>query len=329
MAYSDKVNMVLNLFEAVGLVFFIFILSLRIDLSILRKTGRLAIIIGAGSFLLPNAVTVAIAFLLKNIASLNQSLRSSLLAVATVQSTTSFHVVLAVLTDLKLLNSELGRLALSSSLISGMCSWIGFLIIIGIKDVPADEVFKNATLYKNLSLIAMAIIIVFACRPTSFWIMRKTPEGKSLKQTHVVLIGFMVLSSALFGEITGLHYFVGPTIIGVATPSTPPLGASVIEKIGNFVWAVFMPCCLINLGKEVDFFSIRLGEFLVVLLLIFVSSSAKFCAAMIPSLYCKMPPIDALSLGLILNSRGIFDIIVFVKAKQVEVLLNLVLNLRL
>ncbi|KAL5806810.1 hypothetical protein ACOSQ4_029543 [Xanthoceras sorbifolium] len=118
--YSPRSVSLLNVFEAIGLIYILFLLSVRIDVSIVRKSGRLAIIIGLGSFFVPLIATISTAFFIRTAIDMDAEVFSSFPVVASLECNISFHVMLSVLTDLKLLNSELGRLALSSALVCNL-----------------------------------------------------------------------------------------------------------------------------------------------------------------------------------------------------------------
>lgn len=174
--FSPKVLAVLNAFDAFGHFYMLFLLSVRVDISIVKKAGRLAIVIGIGSFLLPFMVTTFISYIIKDAIQLDEELCSTLPAVAGLECTMNFHVILVLLTDLNLLNSELGRIALSSSLIIGALGWFVFSISSNARDASQSR-SKHATLFANLSTIFMIFLAAFVLRPTMFWMMRQTPEG--------------------------------------------------------------------------------------------------------------------------------------------------------
>lgn len=316
LVFPPKAVMAINVIECVGLIFMFFTLSARIDKGIVKKSGKLAIIIGVGSFVIPLIVTILMTLFIRNGLELDDELRSTLPMVATLEATISFHVILANLTELKLLNSEIGRLALSSSLLSSLISWLAPSFSIYVSESSSPGIKRQTVFLMNVSILVMVIIIVFAVRPIIFWMMRKTPEGKPLKQDHLVAINVIVLVVAFAGELTGQNGYLGPFILGITTPVAPPMGSLLADKIQYFVLAAFIPCFMINTGRRVDLFSIQFNHFVAVEMTILIAGIVKTFAIVIPCLYSKIPFMDALALGLLLNCRGIYDIQVFTRAKQ-------------
>lgn len=316
LVFPPKAVMAINVIECVGLIFMFFTLSARIDKGIVKKSGKLAIVIGVGAFIIPLTVTILTTLFIRDGLELDDELRSTLPMVATLEATISFHVILANLTELKLLNSEIGRLALSSSLLSSLIGWFAPTFYIYASENARVGITRRTVFLMNVSVIVMVIIIVFVVRPIIFWMMRKTPEGKPLKQDHLVALNVIVLVVALVGELTGQNSYLGPFILGITTPVTPPMGSLLADKIQYFVWVAFIPCFIINTGRRVDLYSIQFNHFLAVEMVILIAGTVKTFAIVIPCLYSKIPFMDALALGLLLNCRGIYDIQVFTRAKQ-------------
>ncbi|KAK9289681.1 hypothetical protein L1049_007839 [Liquidambar formosana] len=317
--FTEKSLQVLDVYALIGYMFLVFLAGVRTNLRIIKKCGRLGFIIGFGSFILPSIITSSMAFFLRKTVHMDLDLRHALPLVAMFEAATSFHVTHGLLTDLKLLNSELGRLALSSSLISGFCSWAYTLIVIFVAEIspPHSKFMAFAT---NLCKVVMVTTIIFIFRPIMFWMIKQTPEGKTLKESYILAITLTVFGCALFGEVMGIDYLLGPVVFGLAVPDGPPVGSSIVEKLDGFVSAVFLPCYIMSLGRKVDVFLIGGNNFMIVAFIVLVATLVKLLAIMIPSLYFKMPILDALSLSLILNCRGYFDIAFFERARDVKMI---------
>ncbi|KAK2647456.1 hypothetical protein Ddye_014945 [Dipteronia dyeriana] len=313
--YSMRSISVLNVFQSVGLIYILFLLSVRIDVGVVRNSGRLAIIIGLGAFFAPMIATISMGLFIKGTIDLDAEVYSSFPVLASIECNISFHMILTVLTDLKLLNSELGRLALSSTLVSNIASTIVLVLCTQFQQGASQLRLKDNTgVLVSLSSLFIILVIVFMCRPIMFWMMKQTPDGKPLKQLHLVAINVMVLGSALLGEILGQHYLIGPVILGIVTPTSSPLGSALAEKIECFNWVVFIPCYIANIGRLIDFNSIGRNSFLAVGWLILASMFARFFAVIITSIYYKLPIDDAISLSLLLNCRGLIDTLIYAYA---------------
>jgi len=114
---------ILNAVSSLGFSFFLFINSVQMDLSLITKTGKKAWVIALSSYF----ISVIVGFAVMNLVA--SQLRfviddydsfSSLPMVIVTQGGVSFAVVSSLLNDLGILNSELGRLALSTAFVNDL-----------------------------------------------------------------------------------------------------------------------------------------------------------------------------------------------------------------
>ncbi|KAJ6299809.1 hypothetical protein OIU76_020740 [Salix suchowensis] len=282
--FAPRSVLILDTFEVLGLIFVLFLLSMRMDIDVVRKCGKLSVVIGLASFMVPTVITTVMA---------------------------------SYLSDLKLLNSELGRLALSSSMISGSFSWSFSVFLANVNEATSFG-SKKSIMLAQISRIPLVVVIVFTFRPMMSWMVRQTPEGQPLKQSYILIINTMVLLSGFFGEINGHHYLFGPLLLGLATPNSPQLNSSLMEKIGTFVDSFLVPCFLVGVGRRINLFITTFKLLAFVQALIFISTLTKLAAIIVTSLYYKMPFRDALSLGIILNCKGFVNTLLYNAANKFE-----------
>ncbi|KAG5253476.1 cation/H(+) antiporter [Salix suchowensis] len=316
--FAPRSVLILDTFEVLGLIFVLFLLSMRMDIDVVRKCGKLSVVIGFASFVVPTVITTVMASYLSGFFKLDQDLHKEVYVMAVLISTSSFQVVFSILEDLKLLNSELGRLALSSSMISGLFSWSFSVFLANVNEATSFG-SKKSIMLAQISRIPLVVVIVFTFRPMMSWMVRQTPEGQPLKQSYILIISTMVLLSGFFGEINGHHYLFGPLILGLATPNSPQLNSSLMEKIGTFVDSFLVPCFLVGVGsRRINLFLATFKLLAFVQALIFISTLTKLAAIIVTSLYYKMPFRDALSLGIILNCKGFVDTLLYNAANKFE-----------
>ncbi|CAL5422344.1 unnamed protein product [Camellia sinensis] len=167
-------------------------------MGIMKASGKVPWMIGFTVAALPTALTYSVNILLEKFYSIkSHSVKSQhLTGICPLVSSPSFHVTSILLDDLNLLNSEMGRLALSSSLVSSLCSFI-FRIISNYKyyaEWPGLNLSVMEYAGRQSGRIILTLFIVFAVRPVMFWMMSKVPEGKNIKESH-----FFTMVVMLFG----------------------------------------------------------------------------------------------------------------------------------
>lgn len=297
-------------FAFFGCMVFMFLVGVKMDLTLIGKSGTKAMVIGVMAFVSPMLINFFITLFLKNTVDMDLHLKNSLVFIGALQSSSSFHVIACLLSDLKLLNSDVGRLALSSSMISGTLSWVSLVVGFTMRQTSIEE--QDALPWMTLCVICMLIMVIYIMRPIMFWIMTHTNNsGRAVKESHVFSMFLMLLFCALFSEFVGQHFMLGPMILGLAVPDGPPLGSALVDKLDSFVSSVMLPVYFVVSGSRINLSKTNMTSIWIVHLLAFSSCIGKLIGTMLPSLYCKMSLVDSLSLGLIMSTQGIADILIF------------------
>lgn len=304
-------------FAFFGCMLFLFLVGVKTDLSILPQSGKKAVVIGLGAFFIPLGLSTTVAFILRSYISMGSNLHNSLVFVAAFQSLSSFHVIACLLSDLKLLNSELGRLALSCSMVSGLCSYAWAIIAFTAKQGILGQ--QGSVLWMILCYGCMLILVIYIFRPVMFWMIKQTAGRKSIREGFIVAIFIMILACSFFGEVVGQHFLFGPIILGMAVPESPPLGSSLVDKLDSYVSSILLPLYFVISGARIDLSTIHMKTLGIVEVLACFSFLGKLMGTMLPALYCKMPLVDALSLGLIMSSQGITDMQYLKRGMQLKV----------
>jgi Kef-type K+ transport system membrane component KefB len=290
-------------FAFFGCIFYIFLIGIKMDLGIVKRAGRKPVVIGFLTFLFPVTLNLIVAGILSGKRELDPVLLKSIWHVAIFQAVTSFHVIVCLLADLKLVNSELGQLAISSSMISGMCSWGLVIVILFITEL------KHEPFWILLCPISLIVLIFYVLRPLMVKMIAKTPEGKQVKEGYVLSIFIMVLGTAFLSEVLGHHVVFGATALGIAVPHGPPLGTALENKIESFVSSILLPSYFVLSVSRVDLLSIHSETVFVICVFGLTSFIGKVLGGMLPALFFKVPPVEAFSLGLVMSCQGISDVL--------------------
>lgn len=154
----------LNAETVFALSFYIFIVAVKMDMGLLFRVGNKCWSIGVSSILTP-LVVVGLGLLWKeNTNNMVDNTRRELIVILIQQSRTAFPVISWLLQDLKLLNTELGRLALSSSLITDI---IGIFLFGSLSSYNRDIGIRM-----SLEMVAFSMGVMFIIRPGMLWVAR-------------------------------------------------------------------------------------------------------------------------------------------------------------
>ncbi|XP_026431807.1 cation/H(+) antiporter 14-like [Papaver somniferum] len=232
-------------------------------------------------------------------------MNASLLYVRLVVSHSSFYDTACAVADLNLLNSEIGRLGLAISIITGLSSWLYKYI----RDfyIEATILKTDVMLLAWISKIFLVTFIMFILHPIMSWMNRTTPEGKTLNEGYVSSIIISVLGVSFYSQSIGVDPSLGPLIVGLTVPVGSPIATAVQKKLECFVTFVLVTPVYIIGGYHVRAFKFIWKDFVVVEIMMFLAYFAKIGFVMLSSLYLLMPILDSFCLGLLLTCDGIIN----------------------
>lgn len=300
-----------------GLMYYVFLIGVKMDPTLIKKSGRKEILIGMVSLFLPLIVVSAISFPLRPFLPKDLQNVGLLIFLAALLSVTSFAVLVPILYELQLLNSEIGRLAMSSSVLSDICGWMFMATFIVMQ---ASSVSAMEAIWALLSLIAIVLFIVLVIRPASLWIIRQTPEGKPVEEIYILMILVLVCVIGFLSDMIGANSFNGALVLGLALPEGPPLGSTIVERLDCIISGLLLPLYYCMSGLKTDVSTIQnLGTWSFLQLLLVMGCLGKLLGTLLPSLYFKIPFREALSLSLLMNAKGVVELITFNFWKDIKV----------
>ncbi|KAI3991540.1 hypothetical protein MKX01_017159 [Papaver californicum] len=255
--------------------FFLFKVGVQMDPKMLKTSGMRTIVIGLGCFLCSILFGVLLSANLKDNSIQDLIVPAGSLGfrgydrIIDLFSLVSFPVIAIVLTELNILNSDLGRLALHVAMVA---NFLHFLL-------QAVQIF--------IEILVFFFFIVFIVRPAALWIIKKTPEGKPVKESYISLIMILVLVCGLASEYCGFYVMDGAFFLGLAIPDGPPLGTTIVDKLDYMITNFLMPLHMV--------------------LVIFGCTLGKIIGVFIPAVFLGVPIQDSFLLGLIMNLKGIVE----------------------
>ncbi|KAF6155296.1 hypothetical protein GIB67_019822 [Kingdonia uniflora] len=308
--------MVLETMANVGLLYFLFLVGVEMDLAVIKRTGKKALIIALAGMIFPFIIGASTSFLLPN-NSKNIGQGSFLLFLGVALSVTAFPVLARILAELKLLNTELGRIAMSSAIVNDMCAWV--LLALAIALAESDKT-NWASLGVVLSSVAFVLFCIFVIRPAISLIIRRTPEGENYNEFYICLILTGVMICGFITDAIGTHSIFGAFVFGLVIPNGP-LGTTLIEKLEDFVSGLLLPLFFAISGLRTNVQAIDDAKtWGILLLIIVVACAAKVGGTLLIALYYQMPLREGIALGLLMNTKGLIEMIVLNVGRDQKVL---------
>ncbi|KAI4330118.1 hypothetical protein MLD38_028424 [Melastoma candidum] len=308
--------MVLETMANVGLLYFLFLVGVEMDISVIRRTGKKSLAIAVSGMILPFLVGLVFAFLTHHKDNA-MSQGTYILFLGVALSVTAFPVLARILAELKLLNTEIGRLAMSSALINDICTWIMLALAIALAE---NDNKSLASLWVVLSSILFVLVCFFIVRPVILWMIRRTPEGEPFSEFYMCLILTGVMICGFITEAIGTHFVFGAFVFGLIIPNGP-LGVTLIEKLEDFVSGLLLPLYFAISGLRTNFSAISGGSsWAILFLLIILSALGKVMGTVVISQFYQMTTREGITLGLLMNTKGLVEMIILNVGRDQKVL---------
>ncbi|XP_055822230.1 cation/H(+) antiporter 15-like [Solanum dulcamara] len=308
--------MVLETMANIGLLYFLFLVGVEMDVAVLRRNSKKSLIIAIAGMIFPCIIGSSFSFLLHE-KSQNTKESTFILFLGLALSVTSFPVLARILAELKLINSEIGRTAMSASLINDMVAWIALGFAIAFSE---NKDMSLASLWVILSSVAFICVCFFVVKPLIERRISQTPEGESISEFNICLILTGVMISGFITDVIGTHSVFGAFVFGLIIPSGP-LGLTLIERLEDFVSGLFLPLFFAISGLKTEISAIDgAATWGILCVVIVLACAGKVIGVVLATLYYKMPFYEGLSLGLLMNAKGLVEMIVLNVGKDQKVL---------
>ncbi|KAK7379418.1 hypothetical protein VNO80_04878 [Phaseolus coccineus] len=315
--FPVKGAVVLETVSSFGLMFYYFLWSLRLDLYTLLKTEKVAVALSISVFMFTLVIPTGLSFLLKKYIAMKKNVAKALPYIGVSQAYTIFISIAVLLTDLKVLNTDIGRLTMSVAILSNIAGFLLSVITFVVMHSENDDILTLISI--GLSITAFALVIIFLMRPVILW-MVKNPGRGSPNEICIVGIFVFVILSGFLSEILGQHYPMGPIILGLSLPEGPPIGTSLMRILETMCMAFLNPICLAVHGLQTNIFKIDFHSAWTICLILVVGFFTKIGAVMLPGYYFNLSMKECWVIGLLLNGRGICELVLFNLWLQSEIL---------
>lgn len=312
-----------------GYMLFMFMMGVKTDPTLLMKAGKREWTVGSLACIFPSIVLGGIA---KSISvRLDHTPANQetwvLIASGTLMMT-SYPMVACFLMDHKMINSELGHVALSTALVSDSVS----LVLFNLESwVHLLQIAPLHTAVKAIVLsIALIVFIICVLRPMMFWMIRSTPEGKLVKDSYVTIMFLVLLMVGIVGDNIGLQFLYGPYLLGMAVPTGPPLASVLVDKLDGFISGLAIPLLTSLCAYKADIWELKSMPPLYLLYVGTFGYAAKVIVSFVTAIYFKMPHKDAAALALLLMVKGVVELAVLLTSseKTVSILSNSAFDLK-
>ena len=287
----------------IGLVLYMFSLGARLDTHLMLRQSRTAIVTSISTILLPLLLGALLGFFLyPGLAGQHANLVSFILLVGTAMAVTAFPVLARLLAEKDMLGTRVGMLALTCAAIDDVIAWCLLATVVALIHARG---LTSLLLTIGLTILFIGFMLGML-RPLLAYADRRIQS----KQVLVALSIILLLLSAYATNAIGIHPVFGAFLMGIILPRRTVFIEQVrsLDQVNNLL---FLPLFFVYSGLRTQIGLISAPAlWLICLLVLAVACAGKILSGSLSVRWMGESWRESLSLGVLMNTRGLVDLIV-------------------
>ena len=310
-------NMVAG-YTNVGVVLLLTVAGLEVNLGIVRRRGRSALLTSLMGIVMPLAGGVLLGVLLPD-SDLMQPDKRLLFALfmGVALSISALPVIAKTLLDLGLFKTDVGLLVMAAAMIDDLVGWLAFSVLLGPMQGGAMDLLSMVrAVGLTVGFVSVALLVG---RPLlGRLIVKLQADHHSGPRRVLSLIVLLALFGASFTQWIGIHAVFGGFVVGVVVGDAPQLKERTRVIVHEFVTNIFAPVFFASLGLRADF--VRSFDLRLCVLVFVIATAAKVVGCTLGSRAGGMRWRPAAAVGFGLNARGAMEIVLALLALEAGLL---------
>lgn len=304
---GDSLNNIYYLSQ-VGLVLFMFVIGMELNVSSLKSKLQETFIISQSGILFPFVLGMLLAvYLYKDFAADQTHYLPFALFIGISLSITAFPVLARIIQEKDLTRTHLGTMSLGSAAIGDVTAWCLLAAIIAIS--KTGSVMNS--LFTLLLTIVYVLLMLFVVKPFLKRIGEHYRTLEVVNRSTVAFIFLMLLGSSFVTESLGIHALFGAFLAGVVMPPMTNFRRIIIDKVEDVSVSLLLPLFFVFTGLRTEIGLLNTpGLWLTCGLIILVAIVGKFGGTAIPARLLGESTKNSLSMGVLMNTRGLMELIV-------------------
>jgi Kef-type K+ transport system membrane component KefB len=320
--FPTEIRPMLSAIAQVGLLLFIFMIGWEFEKSLLRDKRAAAASVSLSSVVLSFALGAGLALVLysrhSQVGGEKISTTAFALFMGAAMAITAFPVLARILTDSKLMNTRVGALALASAAIDDVLAWCILALVSAIVTAGDSTDLVQIVVLSALYVAAMFLLV----RPLLAVLVRRFTRER-MSPYLLMMLASGVFLSAYATTWIGIHAIFGAFLFGFIMPREP---AAILElhlrRPLETVSSLLLPVFFIVTGLAVDIGGLSLRNYLELAAIITVACAGKLLGSAVPARAFGLPWREVGVLGLLMNTRGLTELIILSAGVNLGVLDN-------
>ena len=305
--FPESSLLTLRLLSQIGVVLFMFVVGMELNIQHLREKGTSAVMISHASIIVPFLLGAGLSvFLYRDLASPGTSFHAFALFIGVAMSITAFPVLARILEDRKLSQTHLGAIAITCAAVDDVTAWCILALVIALVKATGVEI-SAITILLTLSF---AGVMFFLVRPQLARVI-KEPDSQLHRRRLIPLVLTILLVSAVITETIGIHALFGAFLAGVVMPPSTEFRIFLKDKLEAFGSYALLPLFFAFTGLRTQIGLLtEWQDWLMCAVIILVAIAGKLGGSMLMGRWTGMSWSQSFAIGVLMNTRGLVELVV-------------------
>lgn len=298
----------LQFLSQIGLILFMFVIGMELDLKVLKNKANDAVVISHASIVIPFSLGIGLAyFIYYRFAPQGIEFLSFSLFMGIAMSITAFPVLARIVQERGIHKTRLGTIVITCAATDDITAWCLLAAVIAI--------VKAGSFVSSLYVIGLALIYVmlmlFVVKPFLKRIGDLYRTKNKLNKPVVAIFFLTLILSSYTSEIIGIHALFGAFMTGAIMPDIAKFRAIFIDKVEDVSVILLLPLFFVFTGLRTQIGLIN-DPYLwkVTGFIILVAVVGKFLGSALAAKFVGQSWRDSLTIGALMNTRGLMELVV-------------------
>jgi Kef-type K+ transport system membrane component KefB len=299
----------LNSLSQIGLLIFMFLVGLELDLRQLRELGRAAVMTSQVSIIAPFLLGSSFAlYLYPRLSDPSVSAAGFVLFMGAAMSVTAFPVLARILTERNMLRTRVGSVAIACAAVDDVTAWC---ILAGITVIVRSSSLELPVWFTLGGLVAFVLVMIFVVRRALRKLEAVYERRGHLTQGLIAIILMVVLASGWITESLGVHALFGAFLAGVVMPRHDELSEELSGKFEALVVVLLLPLYFALTGLRSSIFLISGARmWLYAVAIIALAVAGKLGGSLLSARLNGMSWRESAAVGVLMNTRGLVELVI-------------------
>jgi len=304
----------LSAYTTVAVVLLLVVAGLEVDLAIVKRRGRTALLVSLLGIIVPLVGGIVIGYAVPDEVILHPE-RRDLFAVflGVALSISAMPVIAKTLLDLGLFKTDIGLLVMSAAMLDDLIGWVAFSVLLGpMRGGTVDVAHLVRTIAIGAVFVAGCLLVGRRLADRALARLEQQADVAPGRILSLLIVAAILGAAAM--QAIGVHAALGGFIVGVTVGDSPRLRERTRQTIQQFVTNIFAPVFFASAALRVDF----AANFVpwVCFAVFAVATLAKLLGCTMGAKLTGLSWREAAAVGFGLNARGAMEIILALLARE-------------